>query len=367
MGGGQRILLSLAEAARVTGWRVGALLPVGPCADALRQAGTDVHAASECRLSEGNKGLWDVIALLWHALRILCCHMGALRRADLLYANGGHMYLPCFLASLLLRTPAVYHLHLNPSTGHIALLRLCLRSRHTRRLVVVSPFIARVLRDADAAFDDSRIQIVENGLDERFSKLAFKDRFTGKPLRHIGVLGRVCYEKGQDVLLSLAAAFPHMAFHILGDSAFYSREYLDDLKSHSPGNVHFHGWVEDIPGKVDAIGLQICLVPSRCPRGEETRLFEGSSLVLMQMLALSCLVIPRRLGVLADMAQDFGLPSFESDEELPALLRDLAAWEDNLLVRTVHKNFDAISSGYSCVAFQQRLRIMFDELLKESP
>ncbi len=362
MGGGQRVLLELAQAARDAGWRVRALLPSGPCAQALTRMGARVRATPECRLREGRKGPLDALALLWHTLRVFGAHLAALRRADLLYANGGRMYPLCFMASLLLRKPAAYHVHLNPGNAHIRLLRLLLRSGLTRRIVLPSRYIEGVLRAADAAFDDSRMRLAENGLDERFDGLTFKDRFTGRPLRHVGGVGRVCAEKGQDVLLPLAAALPDMYFHVLGDAAFYDHTYFEELKARAPSNVHFYGWVEDLPAKVEEIGLQVCLVPSRCPAGEGTRLFEASPLVPLQMTALSCLVIPRRLGVLAAMAERFGLPAFEQDAELPALLRALAAQDSATLAAGIRENVALVMRDCSHAAFQTRLRAMFAEL-----
>ncbi|MGE9985980.1 glycosyltransferase [Desulfovibrio sp. SGI.169] len=362
MGGGQRVLLALAQAARDAGWRVEALLPSGPCAEALTRMGARVRVTPECRLREGRKGPLDALALLWHTLRVFCGHLAALRGADLLYANGGRMYPLCFMASLLLRRPAAYHVHLNPGDAHMRVLRLLLRSRLTRRIALPSRYIERVLHKAGAAFGDARARLVENGLDERFDGVVFKDRFTGRPLRHVGVVGRVCAEKGQDALLPLAAALPRMHFHVLGDAAFYDHVYFEELKARAPSNVHFYGWVEDIPGKADEIGLQVCLVPSRCPAGAGTRLFEASPLVPLQMMALSCLVIPRRLGVLADMAERFGLPAFEKDDELPALLRDLAAQDGAMLAAGIRENMAVITREYSHAAFQRRLRDFFAEL-----
>lgn len=362
MGGGQRVLLALVEAARAAGWRVEALAPSGPCAEALAGLGARVRVTPECRLREGRKGPLDVLALVWHTLRVFCAHLTALCRADLLYANGGRMYPCCFMASLLLRRPAAYHVHLNPGKVHMRLLRLFLRSTLTRRIVLPSCYIEGVLRAADAAFGDARVQVVENGLDGRFDGLAFKDRFTGRPLCHVGVVGRVCVEKGQDVLLPLAVALPDMHFHVLGDAAFYDHAYFDDLKARAPSNVHFYGWVEDIPARVEEIGMQVCLVPSRCPADEPARLFEGAPLVPLQMMALSCLVIPRRLGVLAYMAERFGLPAFEHDDELPALLRDLAARDSAALAAGVGKNVAVVMRDYSHAAFQKRLRGFFAKL-----
>ena len=177
---------------------------------------------------------------------------------------------------------------------------------------------------ADVRFADPRVQVVPNGLDARFSDIPFQDRFTGRPLQHIGIVGRVSPEKGQDVLIPLAKHFPQLQFHVLGDAAFSSEDYYERLKREAPENVHFHGWVDDLPAKVNEIGLQVCLVPSRCPPESPERSFEAAPLVPLQMIALSCVVIVRKLGALEDVAQNLGLDTFVQDGELDNLLTKLS-------------------------------------------
>ena len=225
------------------------------------------------------------------------------------------------LAQLLLGRKAAYHIHLNHGGLERKLFLLALRLKSTRALVLPSEFIRRELLAADVRFADPRVQVVPNGLDARFSDIPFQDRFTGKPLQHIGIVGRVSPEKGQDVLIPLAKHFPQLQFHVLGDAAFSSEDYYERLKREAPENVHFHGWVDDLPAKVNEIGLQVCLVPSRVK--------EAAPLVPLQMAALSCLVIVRKLGALEDVAKSLGFPYFDTDSSLmltiDSIIRDREA------------------------------------------
>lgn len=317
LGGGQQVLLELVRAALHSGFQATVLIPEGPCSDRLRSLGAQVIAVSECRLSQGKKGIADIFRFAWYGCRTFLSHISLLRHAGLIYVNGNRLLPVALLAQLLLGRKAAYHIHLNHGGLERKLFLLTLRLKSTRALVLPSEFIRRELLAADARFADPRVQVVPNGLDARFSDIPFQDRFTGRPLQHIGIVGRVSPEKGQDVLIPLAKHFPQLQFHVLGDAAFSSADYYERLKREAPENVHFHGWVDDLPAKVNEIGLQVCLVPSRVK--------EAAPLVPLQMAALSCLVIVRKLGALEDVARELGLETFEKDEELFSLLQDICS------------------------------------------
>lgn len=230
---------------------------------------------------------------------------------------------------------------------------MALRLKSTRALVLPSEFIRRELLAADVRFDDPRVQVVPNGLDARFSDIPFQDRFTGRPLQHIGIVGRVSPEKGQDVLIPLAKHFPQLQFHVLGDAAFSSADYYERLKREAPENVHFHGWVDDLPAKVNEIGLQVCLVPSRVK--------EAAPLVPLQMAALSCLVIVRKLGALEDVAHGLNLRKFDEDKELLVLIAELCRNELAILTGVTQNAYAGIPF-YSHDEFQKRLMELLQNL-----
>lgn len=312
LGGGQQVLLELVRAALHSGFLATVLIPEGPCSDRLRSLGAQVIAVSECRLSQGKKGIADIFRFAWYGCRTFLSHISLLRHAGLIYVNGNRLLPVALLAQLLLGRKAAYHIHLNHGGLERKLFLLTLRLKSTRALVLPSEFIRRELLAADARFADPRVQVVPNGLDARFSDIPFQDRFTGRPLQHIGIVGRVSPEKGQDVLIPLAKHFPQLQFHVLGDAAFSSADYYERLKREAPENVHFHGWVDDLPAKVNEIGLQVCLVPSRVK--------EAAPLVPLQMAALSCLVIVRKLGALEDVAKSLGFTYFDTDESLMLII-----------------------------------------------
>lgn len=360
LGGGQQVLLELVRAALHSGFQATVLIPEGPCSDRLRSLGAQVIAVSECRLSQGKKGIADIFRFAWYGCRTFLSHISLLRHAGLIYVNGNRLLPVALLAQLLLGRKAAYHIHLNHGGLERKLFLLTLRLKSTRALVLPSEFIRRELLAADVRFADPRVQVVPNGLDARFSDIPFQDRFTGRPLQHIGIVGRVSPEKGQDVLIPLAKHFPQLQFHVLGDAAFSSEDYYERLKREAPEDVHFHGWVDDLPVKVNEIGLQVCLVPSRCPPESPGRSFEAAPLVPLQMAALSCLVIVRRLGALEDVARELGLETFEKDEELFIVLEKLCRNDILSHMSSANTFFTSCIYDFS----NDKLQTRFSELLQ---
>lgn len=354
LGGGQQVLLELVRAALHTGFQATVLIPEGPCVERLRALGAQAIVVPECRLSQGKKNIADIFRFAWYGCRTFLSHISLLRHADLIYVNGNRLSPVAMLAQLMLGRKAAYHIHLNHGGLERKLFLLALRLKSTRALVLPSEFIRRELLAADVRFDDPRVQVVPNGLDARFSDIPFQDRFTGRPLQHIGIVGRVSPEKGQDVLIPMAKHFPQLQFHVLGDAAFSSADYYERLKREAPENVHFHGWVDDLPAKVNEIGLQVCLVPSRVK--------EAAPLVPLQMAALSCLLIVRRLGALEDVARELGLKIFEEDESLSLLLNELIILRE-IDMSTIAKNsFDKCVGIYPNNMFFERMKAMLAKL-----
>lgn len=358
LGGGQQVLLELVRAALDTGFQATVLIPEGPCADKLRVLGVQVVDVPECRLSQGKKGIADIFRFAWYGCRTFLSHISLLRHADLVYVNGNRLLPVAMLAQLMLGRKAAYHIHLNHGGLERKLFLLTLRLKSTRALVLPSEFIRRELLAADARFSDPRVQVVPNGLDARFSNIPFQDRFTGRPLQHIGIVGRVSPEKGQDVLIPLANYFPQLQFHVLGDAAFSSVDYYERLRREAPGNVHFHGWVDDLPAKVDEIGLQVCLVPSRCPPESPERSFEAAPLVPLQMTALSCLVIVRKLGALEDVANSLGLIHFDTDLSLIYIINNIIYCKDWGGVGYICNCFNICLLKYGNALFKERISLL---------
>ena len=365
LGGGQQVLMELVKAAQVSKFAVKVLLPAGPCADKLETLGVEVRRIPACALTQGKKNFTDILRFALYNMAVFFRNIKVLRSSDLIYINGNRLLPVALLAEIFLGRQAACHIHLNHGVMEKKLFRIFLRQHRTRAIVVPSDFIQRELAHYDAAFVSPKVRMVENGLDARFSETAFEDRFSGRPLRHVGIVGRVSAEKGQDVLPALARKFPDMDFHVLGDAAFSSADFDAALRRESPANVHFHGWVEDLPAKVREIGLQICLVPSRCPESTPGHSFEAAPLVPLQMAALSCLVLVRCLGALEDVAKNLQLACFDSDEELAPIIESLRVQSAAELFAQCKNSHMLAVSKYSHNAFHERLKELMHTLMPE--
>ena len=102
LGGGQQVLLELVRAALHSGFQATVLIPEGPCSDRLRSLGAQVIAVSECRLSQGKKGIADIFRFAWYGCRTFLSHISLLRHAGLIYVNGNRLLPVALLAQLLL-------------------------------------------------------------------------------------------------------------------------------------------------------------------------------------------------------------------------------------------------------------------------
>ncbi|MDR1490208.1 MAG: glycosyltransferase family 4 protein [Desulfovibrio sp.] len=351
LGGGQQVLVELIRAATHCGYAATALIPPGTCARQCATAGATVGAIPPLLLRMGKKGVWDVLKLGAYACAVLLKHWPALRRADMLYVNGERLLPAALLASLLFRKQAIYHIHLDHAGFERLLFLLALQCRLTRFIAVPSRFIAQRLRRYSGRFEDPRVVTLENGLDARFAAISYTDVFSRRPLRHVGCISRVSPEKGQDALLPLARAFPEMTFHVFGDAGFADGAYYAGLRQTAPSNVRFHGWVENIPAQAKEFGLQICLAPSRCS--------EAAPLVPLQMVALSCLMIVRRVGAQTDIADELGLRTFDDDEDLPGIFRRLLTARPEMLADETRSSYERAMALYGHEVYKERLRAFF--------
>lgn len=228
MGGGEVMLLHLAEAARTIGWRVGVLAPANPgdAAAAALAAGHEVVVLP-------NSGRRDYA---WQLRRWRLRH-----RRHLLWCNG---LLPGLATAGL--PNRVLHLHRAVSPrGRIAVAAARLGAR---RVVVPSAFLARQIRGA---------LVLPNWTSE-FVQLPPPS--PSRPLR-VGFLGRLAPEKGILGLLQaierLDAADPGSVRLVLGGEPTFTtpreRAELDDALAGLTGLVDRPGWLKptEFFGRVD--------------------------------------------------------------------------------------------------------------------
>lgn len=359
LGGGQQILLEAVYSARDAGWEPVVALPEGECARQLQSQGISVAYIKEMNVADGKKSLVDVCMFLIYNLKVFVTLWRFFRGCSCVYVNGSRLLLAAMLAGFFLGKKYVMHIHLNHESAALRLLAFASRQQQSIAVIFPSSFVFVETTKRVPQFARSKCLIIENGLDGRFSSVSFVDRFSNKVLTDVCILGRVCHEKGQDVLISLADNFPDIQFHVIGDSAFSSVEYLNDLKSRKRKNILFHGWVDNVQAKINELGIQVCLVPSRCPRVDANRSFEAAPLVPLQMAALSCLVVVRRLGALQEVADAIGALSFDNDEDLVGIIRSLNNANNTEIVEVCYASYVAVSEKYGNALFRKKLMSFF--------
>lgn len=356
LGGGQQVLAELVRAARSLGMEVTALVPgEGGLQELLGNLGVPVRRISELHLAQGRKGYGDFLRLGTYSAALLARHGAFLAGQDLIYVNGVRL-LPAMLASSLIlsRVRFCYHIHLIHRSLEKRLIGLALSRSNTAAVVVPSAFVREDLVKFSDTFLSPKVRLVRNGLTRHFDCFPFEDRFSGRKLSSVAVVGRLSPEKGQDILLTLAPNLPDISVHVLGDCAFSDAAWGEMIRSKTPVNVRFHGWVEDVPATIRSLGVQVCLVPSRCD--------EASPLVPLEAMALSCITVVRARGGLAEIASRTGALTFVEDAEVAPLLDHLVALSAQEQANVARSQYAATLAHYGHSAFAGRLQLLLQGL-----
>lgn len=110
-----------------------------------------------------------------------------------------------------------------------------------------------------------------------------------KQPRTVAYVGRLEPEKGIDRLLDLVAQNPRFAFHVAGDGSL--RPAVESMARHE-ANLHYHGWIQDIPRFLSPMESVVFTAPS-----------EGMPYALLESLWANCLPLIRSI----DLASELGL------------------------------------------------------------
>lgn len=111
-----------------------------------------------------------------------------------------------------------------------------------------------------------------------------------KQPRTVGYVGRLEPEKGIDRLLGLVAQNPEFTFHVAGDGRL--RPAVESMARHE-SNLHYHGWIQDIPRFLSPIESVLFSAPS-----------EGMPYALLEALRANCLPLIRSIDLAAELGLD---------------------------------------------------------------
>jgi glycosyltransferase involved in cell wall biosynthesis len=277
LGGGQRILMDLVEAARAAGHEPSVFLPgEGVTEGILKGDAVPVHDLPLPQMTPGRKPLLEKVLYPLNARRASAALIRTLKEhpADLLYANGPRTYLPSVMAAGKLQLPVVCGLHLIFRGGaERKLIRWCFSKEAVKRVIFCSEAVAEPFGE----FVDSGKGVIQlywvspSFLEGEPDRERCRERFGIGPSEiAVGVLGRVSPTKGQvrflEALCPLLTEFPNLRLVIAGEADFESPDEEEKIRrlaaeSPAPERIHYTGEMVDSAGFLDA--LDVLVVPSQ--------------------------------------------------------------------------------------------------------
>ena len=308
LGGAQRSLIEVAQAATGAGWRAVAGVPAeGPLAEHLRGAGAAVRPLASGRYTMGSKTPADAARFLarlpaqaWRIARLI-----RESRPDLVYVNGPRL-LPAAAWAAHGRAPMLFHCH-NRLTGSAA----AVAGRSLRGATVISAS-RYTLEPLLPYVPPHRRLVIYNGAPPAAHTATPP---SDSPWR-IGVIGRIAPEKGQDVFLRAARILARDSicrFVICGAPMFGDPagvRYLDELRRVAKDlPVEWLGFREDAAAVL--AGLDLLAVPSLT--------HEATTRVIPEAYAAAVPVIAFSTGGIPEIVSD-GETGFLVDERTPEAL-----------------------------------------------
>lgn len=308
IGGGQTVLLSVAEAAQQL---VDTIVLVIPKGGSLETAARDrlpgnlkIIGASELRMTSGRKAPLDFLRLAYGTATFVIRYIRLARRSTLLYANGPRQFLGVALLASIARRPCIYHLHLDHKMVEKRVIGFIAGLRWTAAVIANSSFTySRLISALPKLKYNKNVITIENALSAAYCGGAFENRFVGHlETWNILVIGVIRPEKGQDLAVALAKQMQDVRVHIVGAAGAGAERWAAELRRKAPDNVTFHEFVDDVQAFIRHHQIHFCLVPSRTD--------ESFGLSAIEAMACSCIAVVRDGGGLAEVAARTGAVVF---------------------------------------------------------
>lgn len=280
--------------------------------------------------------------------RRLIRRLSGLSRFDVVHVNASRWF-PVMLDVVRVLAPGrvLYHFHTAHSAEECRLLAWLLDRQPMARLLVVSRFLSQHAKQNFPARHQTRIQLLENPLPARFRLMNWVDRHAESEPSRVALIGRVCRDKGHEMLPELAARLPEMEFHVVGPVEPPEVKFLAELQERCPGNVYFWPAVLDVRAWVKATGVQYSLVPSRWE--------EGFGLVLIESLAMSLITLSTRRGALSEHSLRTGTFLFDEPETAAKLLGRIHALGPAQRRSIARRQYEAVQKQFAFDRFVVRL------------
>lgn len=345
-GGGQRSLVDLLPAFSARGWKSQVVVPEdGPFPRYLRDMGYQTINMGSAMYTSTRKPLsqlWRYGCELPQLIRLLKS-IARKEHVDLIYVNGSRFLPPAAWVAKRMSIPIVFHCHcrLMQRTA-IILAGVALRLSGAQ----VIGCCRHAVEPIRSYVPEARLQILYNGVEA----VAGAGTRHHRPLRHIGVVGRIDPEKGQiefaQAVKIIRPHFPECRFSIIGSPMFSGNAYYERVLDNVRGTgIEIVEWQSDV--KQVFSSLDLLVVPSS-PLEATTRVIPEAFAAKLPVVAFASGGIPE---VVKDGETGF-LAAAHSPEALARRIMDVLKMPDMELRAVVTGAYKAWSDRYSLAAYR---------------
>ena len=325
MGGAQRCLLEVVEAALDRGWRLQVALPgEGMFQERLRRLGVPVRRIACGPFAAGQKTGRDVLrfAMQWPGLARRIRELIESEGSGLVYVNGPRALAAACTAARG-RAAVLFHCHSWLKPAHAWLAGWSLRRVERTSVVAASRYVAGAI---ERHIDAGRLRVIYNGV----ADCSMAGNRGADGLRRVGVVGRIAPEKGQmefvEAARRLAGELGEVRFVICGAPLFgdaKAERYYQAVRRAAEGApVEFWGWQEDV--REALARLDVLVVPSTDA--------ECTPRVIPEAYAAGVQVVAFRSGGIPEIVEDGvtgRLARASTAEGLAEALRDVLGHSEN--------------------------------------
>jgi glycosyltransferase involved in cell wall biosynthesis len=372
-GGAQRVLEVVLGALEPDFLPLVGLPEDGPFASELRSRGIETLTFPLGRYRSGRKSLADMMAFPVRSLHCGVRLAQTIRRRNirLVYINGPRCLPAGVLAARLTGRPSLFHLHLT-MTRSTEIFVTERAAAHATKIVACCETAARVLLKRSRSLART-LEIIYNPVRTLVSKAALSPQRearsaslmnSARPV--VGVVGRICPQKGQHILLGAAARLKRRGQDVrivfLGAPDENSAEdatYAGFLKSSArqwglEKTIEWPGYQLD-PNPYYA-AFHVLVIPSTAS--------EGLPLAALEGMQWGIPVIGSRIGGITEIVRDGvnGLLVPPQDEEALADSLERFLCDSALRSRLALGARDAIDSRFSVKTFSSSIRNIVSQL-----
>ncbi len=303
LGGGQRSLLELLPALSEHASQLSVAIPgTGPFTTIVRNLGYRTHNFPSGSYSVKKKTLWQHLKYALEVPGLLKFFSDLVRANDihLIYVNGSRLVPPAAWVAWRTGTPLVFHCHNRLLQGSAIALTGQALELADAHVIACCHYAAEPLTEY---VKPDRLQIIYNGVAKPGNVTALPLR----PIRNIGVIGRIERDKGQLDFLKAARIVsqtaPECRFTVIGSPMFSGAEYYNQVVEEGAGlPLEMLTWQDDLAGVYS--NLDLLVVPSSMAEATTRVIMEayaaGVPVVAFPVGGIPEILIDNQTGFLAD-------------------------------------------------------------------